>query len=344
MEAFMKNYFFLVLLLFYSTVSLADPPSTSIPITIPTTTAYSPTAFYAIDVEYFDSASRNYFDDPNEAEGSPDGNYVALGGGYIIATMEKWFKNGTGADILVYEIGSTIDSGETDEPFDFHISSDKVNWIKVADNIINDSGKPYASIDITGKNGSYKFVKVTDRVSGLGYGLSPGSDIDAIGAKYEGEETTPTTTDCWLYIDVLPPKGGTTSPAPDSIFSQGCSPITVEAIPNLLYAFSHWEGDIQGSDNPITIEFGFEPSKSIIAVFVLDICPIEILYGEHSEQTELLRYFRDNILSQTPEGQEIIKLYYQWSPIIVRAIDEDEAFKEEVKAMIDGVLLLVRGK
>jgi len=44
-----------------------------------------------------------------------------------------------------------------------------------------------------------------------------------------------------------------------------------------------------------------------------------------------------------PVGQEIIKLYYQWSPVIVRAMEEDEEFKAEVKEMIDGVLPLIRG-
>ena len=60
--------------------------------------------------------------------------------------------------------------------------------------------------------------------------------------------------------------------------------------------------------------------------------------------TELLRYFPDNVLSQTPEGREFIRLYYQWSPVIVEAIEEDEEFREEVKKMIDGILCLIRGE
>ena len=71
-------------------------------------------------------------------------------------------------------------------------------------------------------------------------------------------------------------------------------------------------------------------------------CPPELIYGEHSEQTELLRCFRDNVLSKSPEGQELIKLYYQWSPVIVKAMEGDEEFKEEVKEMMDGVLPLIR--
>jgi hypothetical protein len=72
-------------------------------------------------------------------------------------------------------------------------------------------------------------------------------------------------------------------------------------------------------------------------------CLAELIYGEHSEKTELLRYLRDHVLNQTPEGREIIKLYYHWSPVMVNAMEEDEEFKEEVKAMIDGVLELIGG-
>ena len=72
-----------------------------------------------------------------------------------------------------------------------------------------------------------------------------------------------------------------------------------------------------------------------------EVCPTKLIYGGESEQTELLRYFRDNVLMRTPEGQEITRLYYQWSPVIVKAMEEDEKFKEEAKEMIDGVLLLI---
>ena len=70
-------------------------------------------------------------------------------------------------------------------------------------------------------------------------------------------------------------------------------------------------------------------------------CPLKVIYGVDSEEVELLRYIRDNIMSQTQEGQEIIRLYYQWSPAIVKAMELDEEFKEEVREMIDSVLPLI---
>jgi len=65
------------------------------------------------------------------------------------------------------------------------------------------------------------------------------------------------------------------------------------------------------------------------------------MYGEGSREVTLLRALRDNLLSQTSEGKELIKLYYQWSPVIVRAMETDEGFKKELKSMIDELLPLI---
>ena len=70
----------------------------------------------------------------------------------------------------------------------------------------------------------------------------------------------------------------------------------------------------------------------------------EHIYGEHSEEAELLRKYRDEVLSKTPVGQEIIRLYYEWSPAIVKAMKENKEFKGEIKKVIDGVLELIEGK
>jgi len=74
-----------------------------------------------------------------------------------------------------------------------------------------------------------------------------------------------------------------------------------------------------------------------------DTCTSESIYGGHAEETELLRNFRDTVLSQTPAGQELIKLYYQWSPAIVKAMEGDENIKGEIKKIIDGFLALIGG-
>jgi len=73
----------------------------------------------------------------------------------------------------------------------------------------------------------------------------------------------------------------------------------------------------------------------------MTICPLEKVYGKGTEEVALMRYFRDKVLSQTPAGQELIRLYYEWSPAIIKAISQDTEFKEEIKELIDEALLLI---
>ena len=71
-------------------------------------------------------------------------------------------------------------------------------------------------------------------------------------------------------------------------------------------------------------------------------CPATFALERDSNDLNTLRKFRDEVLSKTSAGQEIIRLYYELSPVIVKAMAEDEAFKEEVKGIIEGVLPIIR--
>jgi len=72
-------------------------------------------------------------------------------------------------------------------------------------------------------------------------------------------------------------------------------------------------------------------------------CIATYLLGNDDPRLDTIRQFRDNVLAQTPKGQEIIKLYYQWSSAIVQAMEGDEEFKEWVTEQVEGVLPLVEG-
>ncbi len=72
-----------------------------------------------------------------------------------------------------------------------------------------------------------------------------------------------------------------------------------------------------------------------------DVCPILRIFGEDSEEVEVIRFFRDSVLSQTSEGRNLMKLYYAWSPLIVRMLERDEEFKKEVKETIEGILPMI---
>lgn len=67
-------------------------------------------------------------------------------------------------------------------------------------------------------------------------------------------------------------------------------------------------------------------------------CPAEKIYGADSEETELLGHFRDNVLSSSPEGQKIIRLYYKWSPEIAQAVESNEKVRQILRTVIDGML------
>jgi hypothetical protein len=73
-----------------------------------------------------------------------------------------------------------------------------------------------------------------------------------------------------------------------------------------------------------------------------NVCPMSLALGGDSNDLKTLRKFRDEVLNKTPVGQEIIKLYYQWSPVIVKAMEQDEEFKEEVKEMIERILPMIK--
>ena len=72
-------------------------------------------------------------------------------------------------------------------------------------------------------------------------------------------------------------------------------------------------------------------------------CLVINIYGEYSTTTEILRNYRNERLTKTSTGKEIIKIYYKWSPVIVKAMEEDEVLKQELKSLIDGVVTTIRG-
>jgi hypothetical protein len=268
-------------------------------------------------------------------------------GGYIVAGRANSFGAGFG-DILVLKLNSSGDIPSC--------------------NIINNSDAFGVNSFVVGETRdctvqvpliSINTTNVVPKISEAE--ISKVCDGDStITTTIDDEAPTTTTTlirdmNCRLNIYVSPEEGGTTSPPPDSYFIQDCYPKkhTIEALPNPGYLFSHWElgsywklGDVQVSINPITVDIGVQ---SVMAVFTTAIsttiseqpCSVKEIYGENSEETEMLRSLRDNVLSKTAAGQELIRLYYQWSPAIVKAMDEDEGFKEDVKELIDGILGLV---
>jgi hypothetical protein len=73
-------------------------------------------------------------------------------------------------------------------------------------------------------------------------------------------------------------------------------------------------------------------------------CFLLRLYGEGSEEVGMLRRFRNHFIDSGPEGEEIIKFYYKWSPLLVKAIEDDEELEEQLREVVDTVLFLTEEK
>ena len=70
-------------------------------------------------------------------------------------------------------------------------------------------------------------------------------------------------------------------------------------------------------------------------------CAMKKIYGDNARETQLLRNFRKNALSKNQVGQELITLYYEWSPAIVKAMQEDEGFRKDITALINEMVQLM---
>ncbi len=73
-----------------------------------------------------------------------------------------------------------------------------------------------------------------------------------------------------------------------------------------------------------------------------ETCPLELIYGEDSPEVALLKRFRDAVLTKTDEGRQLIKLYYEWSPLISERLIQSSAFENELKTTIDENLPLAQ--
>ena len=98
----------------------------------------------------------------------------------------------------------------------------------------------------------------------------------------------------------------------------------------------------EGGEQHVTEEGG-NIMASIYDASPASACLIaSVIKDEHV--LAVLRDFRDNVLSKTAGGQEIIKFYYQWGPLVAQATEEDNALGHLVKIMVAGIVPLVDSK
>jgi hypothetical protein len=73
------------------------------------------------------------------------------------------------------------------------------------------------------------------------------------------------------------------------------------------------------------------------------LCLVESLYGEDSENTTVLREFRDTVLLKTTAGRRLIELYYNLSPLSVDLLNREAGLRIKLKQLIDGYMPMIEG-
>jgi len=71
-------------------------------------------------------------------------------------------------------------------------------------------------------------------------------------------------------------------------------------------------------------------------------CVAETIYGADSQEAELLRQYRDSVLSKTPAGRSMIGVYYSLEPVISRAMQRNVAVRIVIKTALDNILLVLK--
>jgi hypothetical protein len=70
-------------------------------------------------------------------------------------------------------------------------------------------------------------------------------------------------------------------------------------------------------------------------------CLTAYLLGDGSPELDILRQFRDEVLSKTAAGREIIRLYYYAGPMLIQAMEKDEKLRDYMTKLLDTALLLL---
>jgi hypothetical protein len=132
--------------------------------------------------------------------------------------------------------------------------------------------------------------------------------------------TTPTTS-----TTASPSSTTTTAAASSSTTTTGIFPSTTTSVGT---------GTSTSSPSTSTVL----PGTTTTTADVIPDCPFEHIYGDSAYEVTLLRKLRDDLLSKTPEGKQLIKLYYQLSPLVVKVMTEDKNFEDEIREMTDFIL------
>lgn len=67
-------------------------------------------------------------------------------------------------------------------------------------------------------------------------------------------------------------------------------------------------------------------------------CPAEAVLGEDDPRLDTLRAFRDQVLAKNPNGQKMIKMYYDASAAVVQMMNKDPELRESARKYLESIM------
>jgi len=143
-------------------------------------------------------------------------------------------------------------------------------------------------------------------------------------------------------LDLSASSGGTTDPQSGFYIYFHASRIKIRATPEEEYLFSHWSGDVESIENPLTILM--DADKSIKANFIekfeeiwedVKKTPCFIASAAYENPSHphvrILRDFKDKHLMTHKWGRKLVALYYRYSPPMADFISQNQFLKFPVR-------------
>ncbi len=142
----------------------------------------------------------------------------------------------------------------------------------------------------------------------------PSDDFDGEPRIFDGNDDDTATVDIGAdefigvllqTLTILSSEGGSTNPAPGEHFYAQGAEVTITALPDEHYRFSHWSGDVSSSVNPISVTMNSD--MSLKANFIRIIYPPANITGKKVLNRSLLQAEYINVLSwqQNPNNVNI---------------------------------------
>jgi len=178
------------------------------------------------------------------------------------------------------------------------------------------------------------------------------TDVIPVDTNISASEpiTTPKESDALVYslclgqhtLDLSASSGGTTDPQPGVYIYYHASRIKIRATPEEEYLFTHWSGDVESIENPLTITM--DADKSIKANFkevfeeiweAVKKTPCFIATAAYESPSHphvrILRDFKDKCLMTHKWGRKLVALYYRYSPPMADFISTNKFLKFPVR-------------